>query len=276
MRKIIFLGGCRMDIIFEGVRPVSASPGGNMLNAAILTASAGIPTCYIGEAATDPTGDAVVGILAEAGVDTSCIDRYPDGATTIDILYGENDRQGTFYTKPPRESLVIRWPKVGADDIVVFGNWFALDPRTRGAVREFVEHAAGSHALLVYLPGFAPQLEPAITHVMTAILDNLELADIAVTFNDDPAHIFRAAGPEECYRRNTSFYADTLLHIDGPGRSVTLFNHDRQQTTSLPGETAPRLAEAGVLADFLEFLATAGTDDSRSTLQIINTWKPRR
>lgn len=265
-RNIFFVCGCRMDILFNGPTPYATRPGGNMPNAAIELARIGWHVAIIGEAATDTTGRLLVEEFDKAGVDTGFIDRYPDGATTIDIIY-DGQTEGTFYSRPPLTRLVVKWPRIGPDDIVVFGNWFALDPRTRDAVAELVDYAIQRKALVVYLPGFARQLQPSITHVMPMILDYMEKADVIVTFNDDPANVFGATDAAACYSRNTSFYADFLVHITP--RNVAI-NHPKGAAV-IPAP-ARRCAEASLLASLLAHIAAIDNIPAKSLIPHILTW----
>lgn len=239
-----------------------------MPNAAIALARKGLNVSIIGEAATDTTGNLLIAELENAGVDTEFIDRYPDGATTIDLIY-DDEPEGTFYTRAPQTNLVVKWPRIGPDDIVVFGNWFALDPRTRGAVAELVDYAIQRNALTIYLPGFARQLEPAITHVMTQILDYMEKADAIVTFNDDPANVFGAADAATCYKRNTSFYSDILTHITP--RSATTYHQRGEAAVNCSDIATRRGNEALILASLIEHIAAFDLP-AKSLIPQMLTW----
>lgn len=240
-----------------------------MLNAAMMLAAAGREVAYVGEAGSDIAGDIIVGRLQAAGVDTDCIDRFPDGATTVDLIFQGGAPDGIFYTKKPKENLVVKWPRIAPGDIVVFGNWFALAPRTKDAVAELVGHAASRGATLVYLPGFAPQLEPAITHVMPQILDYLENADMVVTFNTDYTTLFGSKTAAECFSKKIDFYTHTMVNIDVGKGCVDLFSSDYQHAATID---TPAPASA-LLADVLNHLAADSVLSSKQLPAAIKTWK---
>ena len=120
-RRIIFVDNLALDIELDGMRPVSATPAGLMPEAAILLARAGLDVCFAGEAAADPAGDYIIKSLTDAGVDTSLIDRFTAGATTLRLTYIDRpDELPRVYTRPPHERLTFGWPKAVPGEIVVF------------------------------------------------------------------------------------------------------------------------------------------------------------
>lgn len=271
-RRIIFIGECRLDIAIKSDGTISATPGGNMLKAAINLAQKGLDVAFVGEAGCDIPGNTIVDALSRVGVDTECIDRFPDGATTIDLICHGGNPEGEFYTKTPKENLVVKWPRIVAGDIVVFGNWFALSGRTKGAVDDLVQYASSRGAMVVYLPGFATQLEPALTHVMTQILDYLELADMVVMFNDDYQSIFSEKDSQECYRRRINFYCPTMVHINPANQSVEIYN----EAERIPMEIATDKTEfcSTTLASLLQHLATDSVLTSKQLPSLVKTWNP--
>lgn len=269
-RRVFLIAECRLDITVNRDSSVGlTAPGGNMLNAALMLARAGVATTLVGECGADPAGDSIIAELESAGVDTSCIDRFPDGSTTLDLHFGPDDQVGTFYTRQPNERLVMKWPRINPGDIVGFGNWLALNPRTAPAVSELVEHAASRGAFTVYMPGYALQLQPAITHVMPQILDYLEKVSMVVTFADDHRSLFGSPTPDDCFDRRLSFYVPAYASI-APDGSATLFTTDGRQTARW---TQPADA-AGAAARLASMLATvADADAEASPRELINSLK---
>ena len=173
MKKIICIGECGLDIIFRNGKPVDSAPGGRIVNAAAMLAGMKLPVIMASEASTDSVGEIVIGFLKDAGVDISSVDRYPDGRTPVTLYFTDNDDKLTSvtrYEQYPPECFDIVWPRVDEGDIVVFGGFYALDPRMRPRMTQLLQHCSERKAVLVYLPGFLPQMEPRITRVMPAIL----------------------------------------------------------------------------------------------------------
>lgn len=274
-RKIIFVGHCSLDIVLDGMHPVAAEASSLMLDAARRLALAGLDVHFTGEAAADRAGDFIVDSLAKAGVDTSLIDRPTECATTLRLI--DQNRPGecqSVYTRTSRERVSFGWPSASPSDIVVFGGYFALDTRTCADVAEFIATAAERGMIVVGIPGYEPQLEPAITHVMPTLLDGLDRTDIVFAADGDLGHIWRSRQPltpEECFRRNISFYADAMVNVDSATGVVT--QCDRQQCTRMQAQPSRTLAGAA-LAGLLAAIARDPRPDRQTILTQLPSWQP--
>lgn len=216
MKKIICIGECGLDIIFAGGAPVATTLSGRVAHVAMLLARMGLPVLMASEAAADPVGDEVVGRLAAAGVNAEIIDRFVEGRTPVTIYTAAADTAAvvTRYEDYSDECFDIVWPRVDEADIIVVGDYYAIDPRMRRRMAQFLSHCAERKALVVYLPGYMMQQEPRITRVMPAILDNLEVADIVVTRSADLKQVFGNGNAAECYRNHIGFYSGSLINVD--------------------------------------------------------------
>ncbi len=227
MKKIIIIDGCSANIVFppevsDLPAATCAEPGGRLLNAAIMLAGGGCDVTVMGEAGRDPLGDLIVKRLEDCGIDVSCIDRYSDGAATPSVLVfpgadGESGRS-IVYNMTMAESWDSKWPRTDAGDIVVFGGFFALQQRVRQRLQEFIANARSRGALIVNLPGFNPAMVPAVTRVMPALLEDLEIADAVVTATPDLKHIFGTDSPRSCYDSKISFYSRLMVNVDPAGK----------------------------------------------------------
>lgn len=258
MKKIICIGECSLNIIFDSAGvPAGAMPGGRIVNAAAMFARKGLPVIMASEAASDGVGDMVVRFLDAAGVDTATIDRFTGGRTPLNVFTpADGSRPSlTRYEKyPPEEGFDIVWPRVDEGDIVVFGGYYALDPRNRTRLSRFLENARDMKALLVYLPGFLPEQEPRITRVMPALLENLELADIVLTRGDDLRMIFGLDG-SQCYDRNIGFYCRSMVNVDTDAREITYFTDRASSSLPVDNPLCRSLVwNAGVLAGVVDAL----------------------
>lgn len=209
------------------------------MKAAMLLGGHDYEVSMMGEAGRDPLGDLLVKTLEEAGVDTSCIDRYSDGASTPSILMFPSEQPGEpahsiVYRVDMAERWDSRWPRVDAGDIVVFGGYFALQSRVRPLLVDFIENARQRKALIVNMPGFNPVLAPAVTRVMPALLENLEKSDVVMTATPDLKHIFHTADAERCYRDKIKFYAPMMFNFDPISGCVTLMRGS--ETVTAQGE----------------------------------------
>lgn len=247
MSRIIIIDGCSANIIFQAgaaglPQQTTAVAGGRLAGAAILLGEAGREVFMMGEAGRDPLGNLLVERLEQGGVDTSCIDRYSDGASTPSVLIfpsgnPEKPTQSIVYRSELAERWDSRWPRVDRGDIVVFGGYFSLQQRVRSGLVDFIDNARQRGALIVNLPGFNPAMAPAVTRIMPALLENLEMADAVMTATDDLNHLFPGMTPEECYRSKISFYTPLMVNIDPLSHSAQVFTNGFRTSRTL-AETA--------------------------------------
>lgn len=226
MKKIICIGECALDIVFEGTQPAGSMPGGRIVNASAIMAREGLPVRLVGEAAAGAVGDIICGFLSEAGVDCSSVDRFTEGLTPVNIFTCDASGKAvavTRYEKYPDECFDVIWPRIDEGDIVVFGGFYALDPRMRPRMSQLLAHAVERKAVTVYLPGFMPSQEPRITRVMPAILENFEFASAVIMRDSDLTTIFGNADGENCYNNRISFYCRSLINADTESRSISYY-----------------------------------------------------
>jgi fructokinase len=262
MKKIICIGECSLNIILgaDGV-PQGSMPGGRIVNAAAILARAGLPVVMASEAAADSVGQIVVDFLSRAGADVAYFDRFTEGRTPLNVFTAGREgilRLNRYEQYPPQDGFDIVWPRVDEGDIVVFGGYYAIDARVRPRLTKFLDHASEMKAVLVYLPGFLPEQEPRITRVMPALLENLELADIVITRNDDLRLIFGVDEDAACYRNHIGFYCRSLVNVDAACRRISYFGGKEMTSAEIPGEVCGSLIwNAGALAGVVEALVAA-------------------
>ncbi len=236
MRKIIIIGECALQITFDGTAPVASAPHGVLLNAAAAIAASAQQVSLVSEIASDPVGDIILRYLNDAGVDTESVDRYTGGATQLHLLFsdGKSSRYGAYHDS----GFTVVWPRINPGDILLFGGNYALDPRARTRLFDIVRYARERNAKVIYVPDFEPARVRNITHLMPAILENFEAADIAVTTSADLRAIFRAKDPDEAFRDHISFYTDTMYNLSHDGR-LTIHSHASPDTLPTLFLTSP-------------------------------------
>ena len=251
MKHIICIGECTLDIVFENSQPIGAMPGGRIINAAAALARAGLPAVMASEASSDPVGDMIVDFLKTAGVDISSLDRFVQGSSPLMLFSDSSDGEYniTRYENYGDGGFDIVWPRVSDQTIVVFGGYYVLDPRMRERMVPFLQNCAERHAVMIYVPGFPPQMVSRITKVMPALLDNLELADMVITRTNDLRHIFNTGNAAECYRDHIDYYCHSMLNVDTANAKLQYFSGKQSSETAI---TAPAcgslLWNAGAIA----------------------------
>lgn len=265
MRKITVLGECALDIVFPSEAsswPVSlqARPAGRLVNAAAIAADHGLQVSFVGEAARDRAGDLVVDFLKSHNVDTHCIDRFSDGGVTSSNFIFPAHEAGaddTFILNrrfPSGDRFNAPWPRIDADDIVVFGGFFAISDRTRSQLTEILSYASERQALIVYLPGFIRTEAPRITRLMPAILENLEYADIILTRSSDLRTLYSETDARKCFERNIKFYCRTMINIDSAEHQLTILHRDLSTNVELRSDASSLAAQSAALAALMQAL----------------------
>lgn len=251
MKKIICIGECSLNVVFDHGMPMGAIPGGRIAAAAAMLAEARIPVVMASEASADPVGDMAVKNLAEAGADISSVDRFTEGRTplTVFTLADDGTPEVTRYENYPDEAFDIVWPRVDDDSIVVFGGYYALDRRMRTRMLPFLNHCAERNATMIYVPGFMARRESRITRVMPAILENLELAHVVIARNNDLEIIFGTPSGDVCYHDHIDFYCRSLINADTACRTLNYYSGKTVTTLDIPESVCETMIwNAGIIA----------------------------
>ncbi|MDE6563339.1 MAG: hypothetical protein K2L92_00760 [Muribaculaceae bacterium] len=266
MKKIICIGELSLNMVLDAQgQPLGVLPGGRVANAAEILARNKFNVLMASEAAADSIGDIAVKSLTDAGVDVTSVDRFTEGRTPLNIFVGSSDGQAgsiTRYEQYPDECFDIIWPRIDEDDIVVYGGFYAIDKRMRARMQRFLANAAERKAVLVYLPGFLPQLEPRITRVMPQILENLEMAHVVIARANDLSLIFGANATDSCYHDHIDFYCRSLIAIEPACRRISYYSGKEMCSVEIPESTCEGMiwnagATAGVAAAIIGYGYTA-------------------
>lgn len=271
MRRIIMMGECALDIVFPPTQnnyPLSTlsnlktTPGGRVLNAAALLGHLHEGVSYVSEAARDRLGDMIVSFLKANNVNVDSIDRYVDGDTPANLYFPVDEDHLTesimIYRRYPEECFDVKWPDVDEDDIVVFGSYFALDPRVRPRLQELLHNMIERKALIVYVPGFLTRQVTRVTRIMPALLENLEISDLIVTRTRDLRKIFDDDDPGRVYEKHIKFYCKSMVNIDNPTRKMSFYHNDTVVSTPISRPPISLMWNSGALAGIVSSLIDQG------------------
>ncbi|MCM1020613.1 MAG: PfkB family carbohydrate kinase [Muribaculum sp.] len=211
-RKTIVIGECFLEIGFRQSQPVGSRAGGYLLRAACKAAQKGVPVTFVGETARDCAGQIIVGQLASAGVDTRSIDLFTEGSSATHLTF-DTPEQTIAYGTYPQEEMSVVWPRIDADDVVVYGGAYVVDQRVRPQVNDILRYARDRRAMIIYVPAFSPWLAHRITRHMPAILENLESADMTIALPTDLKMLFGQATAERAFSERVRFHADRMLSV---------------------------------------------------------------
>lgn len=214
MRKVIGIGETVLDIIFRDEQPIHALPGGSTFNAIISLSRAGMKTSFIGETGNDRVGRMIIKFLKDNGCDTDSVNVYPDSKSPLSLAFlnERNDAEYIFYKDHPNDRLDFTFPEVNADDIVLFGSYYALNPVIRPQVKGFLDYAKERGAILYYDVNFRASHQHEVMKLTPNLLENFELADIVRGSSEDFQILFKKDDPDVVYRSQIMFYTKKFIY----------------------------------------------------------------
>ena len=214
MRKVIGIGETVLDIIFRDEQPIHALPGGSTFNAIISLSRAGMKTSFIGETGNDRVGRMIIKFLKDNGCNTDSVNVYPDSKSPLSLAFlnERNDAEYIFYKDHPNDRLDFTFPEVNADDIVLFGSYYALNPVIRPQVKGFLDYAKERGAILYYDVNFRASHQHEVMKLTPNLLENFELADIVRGSSEDFQILFKKDDPDVVYRSQIMFYTKKFIY----------------------------------------------------------------
>jgi fructokinase len=201
MRKIYGIGETVLDIIFKDGQPQAAKAGGSVLNSVVSMGRMKLPVSFISEYALDDVGTLIDNFLKDNGVDSSFVNRFRDGSTSLALAFldEKNDAHYTFYKDFPDDRLNIEMPVIKEDDIVQCGSFYAIWPEIREKFKKFIESAKRNGALILYDPNFRSTHLSDLEALKPFIIENMSLAGIIRGSDEDFRNIFGAENHEEAW-----------------------------------------------------------------------------
>lgn len=214
MRKVIGIGETVLDIIFRDENPISALPGGSTFNAIISLGRSGVKASMISETGNDRIGQNIIKFMESNGIDASYVNVYPESKSPLSLAFlnDHNDADYIFYKDHPHDRIDYVYPEVNADDIVLFGSFFALNPVIRPQVYAFLDYARQRGAILYYDVNFRASHKNEVMKVTPNLLDNLEMADIVRGSSEDFDILFRQHDADTVYRSQIAFYTKKFIY----------------------------------------------------------------
>jgi len=218
MQKIYAVGETILDIIFKGVEPQTAKPGGSAFNASITLGRLGAPINFISEMGNDKVGDLIQNFMEENGVEANYISRYPHGQSAIALAFlDENsDAEYQFYKDYPAQRLDVEFPEFKKDDLLMFGSFYALNPGIRPRVKELLMKAERAGATIMYDPNFRSTHLPERDDMVPLIIENMAYSTLVRASDEDLLNIFETESPDEAWERISS-YTGAMVYTANAG-----------------------------------------------------------
>ena len=217
MRKVIGIGETVLDIIFKNDLPIGAVPGGSVFNGIISLGRSGVPTSFISETGNDHVGKRICSFLKENNVNSDYIYVYPESKSPVSLAFlnEQNDAEYIFYKDHPHDQLEFVYPDIQADDIVMFGSYYAVNPVIRPQMAAFLDYAKNKGAIIYYDVNFRASHKHEVMKLTPNILENLEFADIVRGSTEDFEVMFKKTDAEVIYRSQIAFYTKNFIMTQG-------------------------------------------------------------
>ena len=217
MRKVIGIGETVLDIIFKNEQPIGAVPGGSVFNGIISLGRSGVPASFISETGNDRVGKKIIKFLEDNGVNADSVCVYAESKSPLSLAFlnEQNDAEYIFYKDHPHDKLEFVYPDIQADDIVMFGSYYAVNPVIRPQVAAFLEYAKSKGAIIYYDVNYRVSHRNEVMKLRANILENLEYADIVRGSIEDFQVMFDQQGADKVYRSQISFYCKNFIYTQG-------------------------------------------------------------
>ncbi|WP_340819531.1 PfkB family carbohydrate kinase [Methanolobus sp. WCC4] len=200
MSRVFAISETFYDILFSKGKPVSACPGGSMLNSSISLGRAGIPVYFISEFGRDNIGNIIREFLTENCVSTEHLCLY-DGNSPIALAFLDEKKDATyeFYEDPPQERLNIDIPEFRPDDIVMFSSILSVTKDARRGLDTIIRDARDAGSTIIYDPNFRESQLPLLEGIRPMIRKNISCSDIVRASDEDMRMIDGCRDAEGAY-----------------------------------------------------------------------------
>ena len=219
-----------LDILFKNDQPQKAVPGGSTFNSIVSLGRAGVPCIMVTEVGGDHIGDMTCQFLRQNGVSDEFVCRHPSTKShiTLAFLDENNDAQYTFYKDHASAALDGKLPEITAEDVVLFGSFFAINPAIRPAVSTLLHNARKAGAWLYYDINFRKTHIPDIPDVLPNIEENMRLADVVRGSKEDFEYLYGLSDADAIYEKVKPF-CNRFILTDG-AREIRIFTPEGCET----------------------------------------------
>ena len=239
--KIVGIGETVLDIIFRGGQPQAAVPGGSTFNAMIsLGRTLGrkrpeVKLLMVTQTGDDYVGDMVSSFMAENGVSAEAIVRsHGQSTVSLALLDEHNNAHYEFFRDPQLPAFKAPALEFGADDIVLFGSFFAINPETREQARALVRKAREAGATVYYDINFRKNHNAADS--LPQIEENIALSSFVRGSSEDIEALYGSADAAKVYAEHIAPLCPNFICTKG-ARETEVFSPGEQLSFPVPQDT---------------------------------------
>jgi fructokinase len=201
--KVIGIGETILDVIFPNNQPQRAVPGGSTFNCMVSLGRCGIPALFISELGKDKVGEWIQSFMEENNLSTEYIYFFEDGQSPVSMAFLDENRNAdyAFYKDFPEKRLNISFPEINANDLLIFGSYFAVNPVLRDKVRELLHYAQAQKAIIYYDINFRKAHAGERLQLMPSFIENFQYATVIRCSDEDLAVLFPEQSIAEIYKQ---------------------------------------------------------------------------
>ena len=229
-RRVIGIGETVLDILFKNDQPQKAVPGGSTFNSIVSLGRACVPCAMVTDVGGDHIGDLICRYLQSNGVATDYVCRHEGVKSHISLAFldEKNDANYIFYKDHASIALDGPLPQICAEDVVLFGSFFAINPVLRPVVGAMLRQAREEGAWLYYDINFRKAHIADLPNVLGNIEENMRLADVVRGSTEDFGFLYDLQDGQAIYERVRPF-CSTLILTDG-ARSIRVYTPEGCET----------------------------------------------
>lgn len=217
MRKVIGIGETILDILFRNGQPIAAVPGGSSFNSIISVGRAGVPCTFVGYTGQDAVGRQTIEFMHENGVSAEYFEVRPDEKSAISLAFlnEQGDASYVFYKQPPHVGKRWRLPEMDADDILLFGSYYAACTGMRPLIMQALECTKKSGSIVYYDLNFRRSHLHELEALMPVIRSNFKESTIVRGSADDFEVMYGLRNAQEIYNRHIRAFCPIFICTAG-------------------------------------------------------------
>ena len=217
MQKIIGIGETILDIIFRNNQPEKAVPGGSVFNAMVSLARCGVPALFISELGNDKVGHLIKNFMIKNHLSPEYIDFFEDGSSPVSLAFLDEQQNASyqFYRDFPEKRLQIIFPEIQADDILILGSYFAVNPVLRKEIVRLLTYAQQQKAIIYYDINFRKPHAEERLQLMPDFIENFKFSTIVRCSAEDLEVLFPGKTVTEIYQKQIAPYCKQFIVTQG-------------------------------------------------------------
>ena len=226
MRNIIGIGETVLDIIFADNQPQRAVPGGSTFNAMIslgrvFADAVDAPVVkMITETGDDHVGNIITSFMRQNHVSTDLVTINPGTQSHLSLAFLDSQHNADYEFYKDHASAKLNETKISevrfkADDVILFGSFFAVNPVIREHTRSLLKAAHEVGAILYYDINFRKSHAKDVPAIMGNLEENLRLSTVVRGSAEDFGYLYGTTDPREVYVKHIRPHCKLFICTDG-------------------------------------------------------------